>query len=190
MMLFLLFLGVLLWSLVHLFPSLLPAKRASLKQSMGSKYDGIFALAIVFSIVLMVIGWKGSIPEPVFNPPVWGRHLTMLLVLVAIILFGAANAPTRIRRYIRHPMLTGVIVWGVAHLLANGDIRSLVLFGGMTLWAGLSIYFINRRDGEWAKPMFQPALKSEVILVAVSIVLYLVLVVAHPYFAGMALMPG
>lgn len=182
-------LGVLIWSLVHLFPSVMPAKRAALNESMGNAYQGVFALAIVVSIVLMVIGWRNTIPEYIYHPPAWTRHLAMLLMLVSFILFGAANAPTRIRSAIRHPMLRGVYVWSIAHLLVNGDSRSIVLFGGMLIWSILSIRFINRRDGEWEKPEAPTGWGAEIKLLIISIVIYLVLVYLHPYFTGIPLMP-
>ena len=133
-MIFLLAFGVLLWSLVHLFPCVMPEKRNQLNDSMGNKYQGLFALLSILSIVLMVIGWRNTVPEHIYNPPAWGRHLAMLLVFLGVILFGDANVHSRIKRVIRHPMLTGVILWALAHLLANGDSRSLLLFGGLLIW--------------------------------------------------------
>lgn len=187
-MLWLLIAGVLLWSLVHLFPSLMPAKREALVDSLGNKYQGLFALLILLSLVLIVTGWRNTVPEPVYTPPSGGRHLTMLLVLFAVILFGASHAKSWLKQNIRHPMLSGMAVWGIAHLLANGDIRSVVLFGGMTLWATLSIYFINRRDGDWAKPEMTVTLLDNVKLIVISLVVYVALLFLHPYFAGIPVM--
>ena len=181
-------LGVVLWSVVHLYPSVAASHRNKLSASMGNAYQGIFALLIVGSIVLMVFGWKNTIPTQIYTPPTWGRHLTMLLILIAIILFGAANVKTRIREWIRHPMLTGMLVWSIGHLLANGDSRSVVLFGGLGLWAIVSQLTINKRDGAWVKPTDSKGLKTEIILVVVSLVLYAGLLFLHPYFAGMSVM--
>lgn len=188
-MLWLLVTGVLLWSLVHLFPSVMPAKRAQLRLNLGSKYDGLFALAILLSIGLMVVGWRNSVPEPVYTPPAWGRHVTMLLMLVSMILFAASGMKTHLQRMIRHPMLSAVLVWGIAHLLANGDLRSLVLFSGMIVWSVLCMVFINRRDGSWHKPPGHIAWLDEAKLFGGSLLVYLLLVFLHPYFAGMPLMP-
>lgn len=186
-MIWLLIVGVLMWSVVHFFPSLAPAKRAALIDTLGSKYQGLFAFLIVLSIVLIVIGWRNTIPHQVYNPPAWGRHLTMLLMLLSIVLLGAANGTSRIRQLIRHPMLRGVFLWGVAHLLANGDSRSIVLFSGMIIWSILSIRFINKRDGEWEKPTKPTGWGSEIKLLIISLVVYSVLMFLHVYFAGVAL---
>lgn len=188
-MLWLLILGVLMWSSVHLFPSLMPTKRAELINWLGNKYQGIFTLKILISLLLIVIGWRNTVPEPVYDPPSFGRHITMLLMLFSIMLFAAANMKSWLKQKIRHPMLTGVIVWGIAHLLANGDIRSVVLFGGMTLWALLSIFLINKRDGAWEKPAIEATRADNLKLLAGSVVVYLVLIFLHPYFAGMSLIP-
>lgn len=189
-MMWLLITGIVLWSVVHSFPALLSAQRARYLANNGMLYQGIFSLLIVLAIVLMVLGWRSSTPFPVYEPPLWGRHLTMLLMLLAIILFGAGHVRSVLCRYIRHPMLTAVVVWGVAHLLANGDIRSLVLFTGMVLWALLAMVMINRRDGTWDKPAATPIKWfSEVRLVGFSLMIYLLLVFFHPYLAGVPLIP-
>ena len=184
-----LLLGVALWSIVHLYPSVAAAHRNKISKNMGNAYQGIYALLIVGSIVLMVIGWKNTIPTQIYNPPTWARHLTMLLMLISLILFGAANVKTRIRKWIRHPMLTGMLVWSIAHLLANGDSRSVVLFGGLGLWSIISQITINKRDGARVIPTDSKGLKTEIILIGVSVVLYAILLFLHPYFTGMSLIP-
>jgi len=183
----LLIIGVLLWSAVHLYPSLFPARRAELIEKLGSKYEGVFALCIVFSIVLIVLGWRSTVPNPVYDVPSWGRGLNMLTMFIAILLLGAGSAKgiSRIKQYVRHPMLTGVIVWGIGHLLANGDIRSVILFGGMTVWAAISLVTISRNEGAWVKPAEVADAKREGILLGITVVVYLVLFMTHRWFAGM-----
>ena len=108
-----------------------------------------------------------------------------LLVLVGFILFFAAYPPTNVKRLLRHPQLTGVALWGVGHLFANGESRSIVLFGGLTLWAIAEIVVINRRDGARDKPAPVPA-KNDVILAGGGIVAYVVVVAAHQWLFGVA----
>ena len=92
---------------------------------------------------------------------------------------------TGIARVIRHPQLTGVMFWGVGHLLANGEGRSIVLFGGLTAWAFIEIILINRRDGAWSKPDPVPV-KGDVILAAAGLVVYAVLAVSHLWLFGVS----
>lgn len=185
----LLIIGVLMWSVVHLYPSIFSERRNTVKARLGKSYDGIFAACILFSILLIVLGWRTTVPEPVYQAPLWGRHLNMTTMFFAILLLGAGSpkGKSHIKQYIRHPMLTGVLIWSVGHLFANGDIRSLILFGGMTVWAIISQIAINRRDGHWEKPTEVASLAREGILVAISVVVYLVLFMTHRYFAGMPL---
>lgn len=188
----LLIIGVLMWSVVHLYPSLFSERRNAVKARLGKAYDGVFAVCIIFSLILIVIGWRATVPEPVYQAPLWGRHLNMTTMLFAILLLGAGNVTgkSRIKQYIRHPMLMGVVVWSVGHLFANGDIRSLILFGGMALWAIISQITINRRDGQWVKPAEIASLPREGILLGITVVLYLVLFMTHRYFSGMPLVGG
>ena len=105
-----LWLGVILWSLVHFMPALAPGLKANLVGRLGDgPYKGAFALTIVFSIVLMVIGWRSAVADIVYEPPVWGRHLAMLLMLVAFLLFAFSHGKSNMKRFIRHPQLSAVV---------------------------------------------------------------------------------
>ena len=186
----LLSIGLLVWIAVHLFPSLLPDARAALINRMGEKaYKGVFALAIVVSLVLIVVGWRRADVAAVYTPPLLGSPIIPVLVLVSFVLMAAANAPTNIRRFLRHPMLTGVIVWGVAHLLANGENRSVMLFGSMSLWALASIVSINRREGEWQKPT-PIAISKDVVTVVISAVVFAIVLYFHETLFGVPAIPG
>ena len=181
--------GVLLWMAVHFIPSGARGLRDMLVARIGENpYKGVFSLAIVLSIVLMVVGWRSATPEIVYRPPTWGTPVTSVLMLISILLFGAANQPTRIKRYLRHPMLTGMALWSLSHLISNGDSRSLVLFGGLGLWALIEMPLINRRQGKWVRP-YGPALSVEVRGILISVVIFFVLVFLHSYFAGVSPFP-
>ena len=132
-------LGVLLWSGVHLFPSLGASTRAAWIERAGEgPYKGGFALALVLAIVLMVLGWRSTTPEWIYTPPAWGRWATNVAMLVAFVLFAASGVPTNLKRVLRHPQLTGFAIWALGHLLSNGEQRALVLFGGLGLWSVVS----------------------------------------------------
>lgn len=182
-------LGVLLWSGVHFIPSLAPGLKVKLSGSIGVKgYKGAFALSIVGSVFLIVIGWQAVGADAVYAPPEWAFPVTTLLMVLAFILFGAAKQPTRLKRIIRHPQLTGMAVWGVAHLLSNGDSRSIVLFGGLGIWAIIEMFLINAREGEWVKPE-APSILVEIRGLLISVVIFVIAIFLHPYFAGVSPMP-
>ena len=181
-------LGVLLWSGVHLLPIAGRPLRARAVAQLGPAYQGLFALVILASIGLMVLGWRSTPPTAVYGAPAWGSAVTNGLVFIGLLLFAASGMTTNVKRVLRHPQLTGFATWAAAHLLSNGDIRSLVLFGGLGLWAVVAIPLINRRDGAWVKPEPQP-LAAEWKPLAAAIVVFAVLYFAHPYFAGMPATP-
>lgn len=184
----LLTLGVLLWSVTHLFASMGAGARGRLQAAIGQgPYRGLFSLTLVVALILIVVGWRSMSPEPLYVPPAGMRYVTILLVPIAIVLFTSSRAPTDIKRFIRHPQLTGVKLWAVAHLLSNGEYRSLILFGGLLAWAVLEVIFINRRDGAWARP--EPVgLTKTLISAAIGLAVSVLLILAHPWFAGRAVM--
>lgn len=182
-MLFLL-LGLSLWMAAHLFPCVATEQRATLIAQYGQgRYRLVFSALIATALALIIYGWRNTTPIVVYIPPAELRHVGMLLVLIAFLLFGAAKAPTRLKRYIRHPQLASVIVWGAAHLMMNGDIRSLLLFAGLGAWAIVNIVLINRRDGARAT-VEVGSVGREVRWVAISVVLFVVVAFLHPYIAG------
>ena len=176
--------GLLLWSGVHIIPAVAGKLRNAIIIKIGTgPYKGLFALLIITSIVCMVIGWRSVESNDIYIPAAWGRYITFVLVLIAFILFVAARRNTNIKRILRHPQLTGLILWSIGHLLSNGDNRSIILFSFLGCWAVLEMILINRRDGEWVKP--EPvAVRSDVITIIVGCVLYTIFLFAHVYLSG------
>lgn len=180
--------GILLWSLTHLSIALAPQGRQKLIDALGLiPYKLAFSMVLVIALVLLVMGWRQMPPTSVWVPPAAMRHLTMLLVPIAAVLFIAGRLPTDLKRWIRHPQLTAVKLWAVAHLLANGELRSILLFGGLLVWAVLEVILINRRQGARIKP---PAAGTVWTLAStgVGVLLAAILMWAHPWIAGVPLM--
>ena len=178
--------GLAIFVAVHLISSVTPSACASLKSAIGNNaFRGAYSVLALAGIVLIVIGWRSSVPVVVYAPPAWGMTVAFFLMLISVFLFGASHAKTNIKRYVRHPQLTAVLVWSIAHMLSNGDIRSLTLFGTLGLWALVSIPLINRREGEWQKPE-RASMRSEMIGATISVVVYLVMIALHPYYAGVS----
>ncbi len=179
--------GLIIWSSVHLIPSLARPLRQKWISQMGENgYKLAFTVLILISLALIIFGWRSTVPTYLYALPAFTKPILMLLILVAFILFGASNYPTRIKSIVRHPQLTGVALWATAHVLLNGDSRSLVLFGWLGIWAVLEIVFINRREGEWVKQA-APGWGRELRGLAISLVVFVVVVMVHPYIAGVAL---
>ena len=177
--------GVLLFCLTHLMPSTASGIKSGLISRLGeNRYKGLFSLALLISIVCIVFGWRGAAVTYVYQPDPALRHLALGLIVVAFLLMVAASRQTRLKRIVRHPQLTGVLLWASAHLLLNGDNRSLVLFGALAVWSFIEIITISRREGPWVKSDV-PAWSSEFVTTAIACVVIAVLIALHPYFAGM-----
>lgn len=185
--------GVVLWSVAHLWPAVAPGARRGLVSAMGEvPYRGVFALLIAASVGLMVLGWRAAGPGD--EPPPLGagpapRVAVYVLVFAGLFLFAAAFLGSNLRRVVRHPQLAGFLLWAVAHLLANGDARSLVTFGGLGLWAAVEMLALNRRDGAQAPPEPLPATR-ELRPLAAAAAVFAVLFFAHPWVSGVALTAG
>ena len=130
--------GLALFFVLHLIPSV-PPLRAGLVARMGeSPYRGVFSLVAFAGLAMMVWGFARAPYEPVYSPPAWGYPAAMGIVPLAFVLFAAANMPTHIRAFVQHPMLLGLLLWALAHLATNGDLRSVTLFGTLAGFAVVS----------------------------------------------------
>lgn len=170
--------GLVLWSIAHFFKRLAPNMRAAMTTKMGNGAKGVMALLILASIVLMVVGYRAAPAEFVYGLPRWATHVNNTLMLVSVALLGMGNSKGRARTWLRHPMLWGVVVWSIAHLLVNGDVPSIVLFGGLAIWAVASMLLINIQDGKWERPAPGPA-SGDVKWLVISAVVFAVISGIH-----------
>lgn len=124
--------------------------RTRLIARMGEKpWKAVYSVISLIGFVIIVYGYGTARMEPVilWAPPVWTRHLAALLTIPAFILLAAAYVPgTRIKAKVGHPMVLGVKVWAFAHLIANGTLADVVLFGGFLVWAVADYIAARRRD--------------------------------------------
>lgn len=174
---FTLVLGVILWIDSHIFKRILP----DMRERMGDKGKGLVALGSLAGLILMIIGYRMADGPVYWGPSPMLTGINNLLMLGSVYLFAASGMKLGITRKIRHPMLTGVIVWAVAHLLVNGDLESFILFGSMLGWAFVSMRLINRAEGEWVKPEAKPV-KKEIIGVVATLVVYGAIIAIHLIF--------
>lgn len=181
--------GLALWSAAHLFPAATPAGRQNLTNMLGEfRAKALIAAVILAGLVLMVIGYRASPYQELYLLPGWATHLNNLLMMASVLLFGSARSENMVSHRLRHPMLRGVLSWAVAHLLVNGDVASVVLFGGLAVWAVASIILSNRRDGAWERP--GPGDRAANIkVVAISGVVYVAIVLVHSFVLGYPTFP-
>jgi uncharacterized membrane protein len=178
-----LILGMILWVGAHYFRRLMPEQRAAL----GNKGKGVIAVAIVVSLVMIIIGYRGAAFINVWYPPSFLTHLNNLLMVFAFWVYGssAAKGAKAWPAYkTRHPQLMAVKIWAVAHLLVNGDLASIILFGGMLAWAVGSVILINKAEPKWTPP--PAAGKATYIRLAVITVVMLTITIAIHTLLGVS----
>ena len=181
-------LGLVLFLGVHTFTTQRDL-RARLVASTGEGvYKAGYALVSLAGLVLIVRGFAHYRSEGLIElwaPPRALKHLTVALMLPAVILVVAAFIRGRIYTTLKHPMLAGVKLWAAAHLLANGDLGSIVLFGSFLGWAVFDRISLQRRTDPGAPPIPVGGWGNDLIAVAVGIVAYLALAFAfHPVVIG------
>ena len=172
----------------HLVPAA-PTLRQRLVSRLGfGTYQGLFALSSLAGLVLIILGMDQAPSIPVWVPPSWGYDLVPLFMLPALILLVGAYLPGNIHRITPHPMLWGVVLWAVGHLLANGDTASLLLFGSIGLYSLFAIWSANRRGATTAR--LTMTIDRDLIVIGVGLVLYVALVFLHPVLFGVAAIHG
>lgn len=167
-------LGIFLWTGGHLFNRVLPKQR----QALGKWGRPLVAVVIAVSIVLMIIGYRKAEDVPLYALPIWTWHLNNLLMLVALFLMDIGRVNGLVRTKLRHPMLMGVVIWSVAHLLVNGELTALVLFGGLGLWALLQMAVTSQAEGPWEIPA-KGSILSDGKIAVLAVVLYTAIAGIH-----------
>ena len=164
--------------------------RASLIEHFGEgPYKGLFSVGAVVGFVLIVWGFslyrsQGWIQ--VWEPPTWTRHLTITLMWFAFVSLACMNpAPSRIRGWLRHPMLVAIKIWALAHLLANGDLGGMLLFGAFLAWAVYDRIAVKRR-GDLGAPRISSFTAADGVNLAVGTVAYVAMMFLHPYLIGVS----
>src|SRR3954464_4350108 len=194
----LLILGLVLFLGTHAFTTA-REPRARLVARLGEgPYKGLYSVLSIAGVVLIAIvfgRYRAAGYIPVWEPPVWTRHLALLLVWPAFVMFVAPYFPGRIKRTLKHPMLAGVKLWALAHLLANGDLGSILLFGSILAWAIMARISVKRRRDEvrdHGGPVAEPAgWRNDVTAIVLGTVLWFVFARwLHPLLIGVPVLPG
>ena len=164
-------------------------QRATLIARLGEgPYKGLYSVVSILGVALIAWGfarYRATGWIDVWYPPAWTRHLAVALIWPAAIFFVAPYSPGRIKTALKHPMLVGTKLWALAHLIANGDLGSIVLFGSILGWAVIDRISLKRRTDPGSPPIPVGGVRKDVIAVAVGTVLYLALgFLFHPYVVG------
>jgi uncharacterized membrane protein len=185
----LLVLGLVAFLGVHTLP-MMTEVRAGLRARLGENgYKGLFTLASIAGLALLVYGYgaaRAEGPALLYTPPVWMTHLTLLLMVPVFVLLVASGAPAgRIKAATRHPMILAVKIWAFAHLLANGDVASVLLFAGFLAWAVIDRISLKRRGLAGGASSGTLSIAGDAVSVVVGLALYLAFVFhLHEWLVG------
>jgi uncharacterized membrane protein len=185
-------LGILVLGLVvflgaHVFVTCREARAAAIARFGINVYRGLFAVVALIGLALIVWGYGSYRAHEwiqIWTPPAFMRHVTVGLMLIAVILFTAAFIPSHIKAKAKHPMLAGIKTWALAHLLSNGDLGSILLFGAFLAW-GVYARIAAKRRGDVGTTVAPSGWTNDIIVLAVGILIYLALGFAfHPVVIG------
>ena len=174
---FVLVLGLILFLGIHSVRIVAPGWRDERLAAMGNGWRGLYSIVSAVGLVLIVWGYSLAWPtSPVlYDPPVWTKHVAALLMLFALI--ARSVIPLRcgkLKMMLKHPMLLSVKIWAFAHLLANGELASILLFGGFLAWAVVDRISLKRR-GDFGPTSTGPVV-WDVVAVGIGVAVYLLLV--------------
>ncbi|NRG18965.1 NnrU family protein [Rhizobiales bacterium] len=187
-------LGLVLFLGTHSLP-MFPDADSHLKARLGEgAFKGIFSLVSVVGLVFIVIGYgdaRFAGPALLYEPPVWLAHLVMLLMLPVFILVLSTYLPGRIKAGAKHPTILAVKIWAFAHLLANGDAASVLLFGSFLAWAVADRISLKRRGMPGGVAPGEGALRNDVAAIAGGLVIYGLFVwQLHSWLIGVPILPA
>lgn len=152
-------------------------------------WKGVYSIVAAVGLVLLVIGYgmARQDPVPLWDPPVWTRHLSLLIMLPVFPLLLAGYLPGRIKTMAKHPMLLAVKLWATAHLIANGTLADLVLFGAFLGWAVADRISVKRRPASAAASAPPPRAANDAVALAAGLALYVAFLLAlHEWLIGVA----
>jgi len=162
--------------------------RAVFSNTLGEKlYKLLFSFIILCSILMVIWGWHDFSNLYFYEPPLIMKQIHLLIMFPVTFLWVVAETPNNVKRFVRHPMLMGTKLWAFGHLLANGDLRSMILFLSIMFFSILAVVLSNRR--KYFKPAKSMSLSYDLVVLLISILGYFILAYFHGDLFGMPVLP-
>ena len=180
--------GLVVFIANHLFVTFRGARAAAIGRLGKPLYHTLFGIVSLVGLALIVWGfadYRASGLIPVWTPPAFMRHITVGLMLIASILIAAYLIPSHIKARAKHPLLAAVKVWAFAHLLSNGDLGGMILFGALLAWAVYAFVTAKHRT-DVTPPVAPRGWTNDVAVLIAGIAIFLALGYwFHPYVIGL-----
>lgn len=181
-------LGLIIFIGAHWFTTMRAPRGALIARIGEGPYKGLYSLVALIGLVLIVIGfgrYRATEWIDIWDPPSWTRHVALPLMWLAFIAVTAAYIPGEIKRRLKHPMLVGVKLWALAHLIANGDLGSIILFGVILAWAVADRIALKHRSDPGGVQIPQGGWKNDALAVVVGTIIFVAFgYVFHPLWIG------
>jgi uncharacterized membrane protein len=183
--------GLILFLGAHTFTTFRTARAGAIARLGEGPFKGLHSLVALAGFILIVWGFRSYREAgliPLWTPPDWTRHLTVALMWFAFVaLASGGKAPSKIKGWLRHPMLVAVKIWALAHLLANGDLGGMILFGSLLAWAVYDRIAVKRR-GDIGAPRNGAFTRSDAFALVFGTIAYVAMIYLHPVLIGVAVM--
>jgi len=180
----LLILGIIIFFSIHLVP-IFPIKNILINRLGENKYKGLFSLIALVGLLIIIYGFSRADFYPIWDPLPYSKEIALALMPISMILLTAANIQTNIKKFSKHPMLIAILIWSFVHLIANGDLRSIILFGSFGLYALIDIFFSKKVLTTNIEAKY--TLSKDIMVIIIGLVAYLIIVYYHQFIAGVTI---
>jgi uncharacterized membrane protein len=187
--------GLVIFLGTHVFTTQRVARQALIGRVGPGPYKLGYTVVAAIGLALIIWGYgqyRAGGYIPVWQPPRWAAHVALPLMWLALIALAAAYLPGTIKRTLKHPMLVAIKIWCVAHLLANGHLGAIILFGSFLAFAVYDRIAVKRREAvEGPAPVRQGTFTNDLLAVGVGTVAFAAIIFwLHPALIGVAVWPG
>jgi uncharacterized membrane protein len=188
-----LFIGIVVFLGVHTLTTFRETRTSLIERFGLGPFKGLYAVVAIAGFALIVWGFFRYRAEgliTLWSPPAWTQHLTIGLMWFAFVALACMNpAPSKIRGWLRHPMLVAIKIWALAHLLANGDAGGMLLFGSFLAWAVFDRIAVKKR-GDVGAMRIESFTRADATALGVGTLAYVAMIFLHPILVGVPVFGG
>lgn len=183
MNIYMLILGVFIINITHLISAIGSLRESLITQYGRRNFFAAYGLASTIALLLIILGFYQRDFITIYQPPVWGAEFNTVIMVLAFVMLCSQFVNGHIKRHIKAPTIAAIGIWSFGHLCANGDLHSLIMFGGFLLYALIGLYF------KWQTPTANPNshYKYDIYALCIGFIIYSAVGMAHPYFTGISI---
>ncbi len=172
--------AVAVFCIIHLIPAL-PSVKEKLRNRLGTAYGPVFGVAATLSLILIFVAWSLGQTETVYEPIKGSKHINLLLSFIGFQFLAIFFFRGKARLFVRYPFAIAIIFWATGHLIANGDLASIIVFGGLLIYA---VVFIILSLANRVFPSLEVRDRHDIFAVIIGLVAYVAMVLLHELIIG------